>query len=80
MPARERERERTMTMCMFRFRMSSSASQQVRPVIECLCQILSSYGFSPVTPEVFRLAKFDRDEAVSVASALETFIECHRVI
>jgi hypothetical protein len=45
-------------------RMSSSSAQQVRPVIECFCQILSLYGFSPITPEIFRLAKFNRNEAV----------------
>lgn len=43
---------------------SSSSIQQVRPVIECFCQILSLYGFSSITPEIFRLAKFNRDEAV----------------
>ena len=45
-------------------KMSSSSVQQIRPVIECLCQILSLHGFSTITPEVFRLAKFNRDEAV----------------
>ncbi len=45
-------------------RMSSTSTQQVRPVIECFCQILSLYGFSPITPEIFRLAKFNRNEAV----------------
>ncbi|CAF3189262.1 unnamed protein product [Rotaria sp. Silwood2] len=43
--------------------MSSTSTQQVRPVIECFCQILSLYGFSPITPEIFRLAKFNRNEA-----------------
>ena len=45
--------------------MTSNSTQQIRPVIECFCQILSSHGFSGITPEIFRLAKFDRDEAVS---------------
>ncbi|CAF0993367.1 unnamed protein product [Rotaria sordida] len=44
--------------------MSSTSTQQVRPVIECFCQILSLYGFSPITPEIFRLAKFNHNEAV----------------
>ncbi|CAF1005748.1 unnamed protein product [Adineta steineri] len=39
------------------------SSEQVRPVIECFCQILSSYGFSTITSEIFRLAKFDQNEA-----------------
>ncbi|CAF1442640.1 unnamed protein product [Rotaria sp. Silwood1] len=43
--------------------MSSNSTQQVRPIIECFCQILSLYGFSPITPELFRLAKFNRNEA-----------------
>ncbi|CAF1315482.1 unnamed protein product [Adineta steineri] len=43
--------------------MSSNSVQQIRPVIECFCQILSLYGFSSVTPEIFRLAKFNRNEA-----------------
>jgi hypothetical protein len=44
--------------------MSATSTQQIRPIIECFCQILSSYGFSPITPEIFRLAKFNRNEAV----------------
>jgi hypothetical protein len=51
-------------------RMSSTSGQQVRPVIECFCQILSLHGFSSITPEIFRLAKFNRNEAVS----LKTFV------
>jgi hypothetical protein len=47
-------------------RMTSNTAQQVRPIIECFCQILSSHGFSSITPEIFRLAKFNRDEAVSL--------------
>jgi hypothetical protein len=43
---------------------SRMSSEQVRPVIECFCQILSFYGFSTITSETFRLAKFDRNEAV----------------
>ncbi|CAF0741068.1 unnamed protein product [Adineta steineri] len=42
--------------------MSSNSVQQIRPVIECFCQILSLYGFSSVTPEIFRLAKFNGHE------------------
>ncbi|CAF1436501.1 unnamed protein product, partial [Adineta ricciae] len=34
-----------------------------RPIIECFCKILSFYGFTPITPEIFRLAKFNRNEA-----------------
>jgi hypothetical protein len=45
-------------------RMTTNAAQQIRPIIECFCQILSSHGFSSITPEIFRLAKFNRDEAV----------------
>ncbi len=45
-------------------RMTTNAAQQIRPIIECFCQILSSHGFSSITPEIFRLAKFDRNEAV----------------
>ena len=45
--------------------MTTNPSQQIRPIIECFCQILSSHGFSTITPEIFRLAKFNRDEAVS---------------
>lgn len=44
--------------------MSTTSIQQIRPVIECFCQILSFYGFSPMTSEIFRLAKFNRNEAV----------------
>ena len=43
---------------------SRMTSERVRPVIECLCQILSVYDFSTVTSESFRLAKFDRNEVV----------------
>lgn len=43
---------------------SRMSSEQIRPVIECFCQILSLYGFSEITSETFRLAKFDRNEAV----------------
>ena len=48
-----------MNMCHSRM-----SSEQVRPVIECFCQILSLNGFSTITSEIFRLAKFDRNEAV----------------
>ena len=44
---------------------SRMTSDQVRPVIECFCQILSFYGFSPVDSDTFQSAKFDRPEAVS---------------
>jgi hypothetical protein len=43
---------------------SRMSSEQVRPVIECFCQMLSLYGYSTISSEVFRLAKFDRNEAV----------------
>ena len=44
--------------------MSSTSAQQVRPIIESFCQILSLYGFSSITPEIFRLAKFNHNDAV----------------
>ncbi|CAF5224538.1 unnamed protein product [Rotaria magnacalcarata] len=37
--------------------------EEVRPVINCFCQILSSYGFSMITSEMFCLAKYDQSEA-----------------
>ncbi|CAF4163384.1 unnamed protein product [Rotaria socialis] len=37
--------------------------KEVRPVINCFCQILSSYGFSMITSEMFCLAKYDQSEA-----------------
>ncbi|CAF4092739.1 unnamed protein product [Rotaria magnacalcarata] len=43
--------------------MSTTSTQQVRPVIECFCQIISLHGFTLITPEIFRLAKFNRNEA-----------------
>ncbi|UJR14670.1 hypothetical protein I4U23_001663 [Adineta vaga] len=43
--------------------MTSNPPQQIRPVIECFCKILSFYGFSSITPEILRLAKFNRTEA-----------------
>jgi hypothetical protein len=54
--------------------MSSTSVQQIRPVIECFCQILSSYGFSSITPEIFRLAKFNRNEAVRFARNKKVFL------
>lgn len=38
--------------------------EEVRPVIKCFCQILSSYGFSRITSEIFVLAKYDQNDAV----------------
>ncbi|CAM4745380.1 unnamed protein product [Rotaria magnacalcarata] len=45
--------------------MSTTSTQQVRPVIECFCQIISLHGFTSITPEIFRLAKFNRNEATT---------------
>ncbi|CAF0912369.1 unnamed protein product [Adineta ricciae] len=39
------------------------SSEQVRPVIECLCQILSLHGFSMITFETFQLAKFNQNQS-----------------
>ena len=58
-----------LCLCASCSRMSSSSVQQVRPVIECFSQFLSLYEFSPITSETFRLAKFNRDEAVRFASS-----------
>ncbi|CAF0775279.1 unnamed protein product [Didymodactylos carnosus] len=38
---------------------------QVRPIIDCFCQILSKHGFSKLSSETFRLAKFDQPEAAA---------------
>ncbi|CAF4444063.1 unnamed protein product [Rotaria sp. Silwood2] len=40
------------------------SSEEVRPVIDCFCQILSLYGFSMITSETFCLAKYDQNEAI----------------
>jgi hypothetical protein len=40
------------------------SSEPIRPVIDCFCQILSLYGFSTITSDIFHLAKFDDNEAV----------------
>ncbi|CAF1373937.1 unnamed protein product [Rotaria sordida] len=37
--------------------------EEVRPIIDCFCQILSLHGFSIITSETFRLAKYDQNEA-----------------
>ncbi len=39
-------------------------SEQVRPILDCFCQILSLDGFSTMTSNVLHSAKFDRNEAV----------------
>ncbi|CAF1220509.1 unnamed protein product [Adineta ricciae] len=39
------------------------SSEQVRPVIECFCQILSLHGFSMITFETFQLAKFNQNQS-----------------
>jgi hypothetical protein len=43
--------------------------EQVRPILECLCQILSFYGFSTITCKDFHLAELDRNEAVRMTSS-----------
>jgi len=45
---------------------SRMSSEQVRPIIDCFCQILSLYGFSNITSDVFYSAKFDQDQAVRI--------------
>jgi hypothetical protein len=37
---------------------------QIKGVIEILCKVLRSYGFSDYTAEDFRLAKYNKPEAV----------------
>lgn len=37
---------------------------QIKGVIEVLCKLLRSFGFSDYTAEDFRLAKYDKPEAV----------------
>lgn len=38
---------------------------QIKQTVELLTKILRSNGFSKIKPECFRLAKFDKSEAVS---------------
>ena len=38
---------------------------QIKNIIETLCNILSKYGFDALTAEDFRLAKFNKPQAVS---------------
>ena len=38
--------------------------KQVRPILDCLCQIFSSYGFAPINANELYRAKFDRNEVV----------------
>ncbi len=45
-------------------------SEQVRPVIDCFCQILSLYGFSTITSEMFYAAKLDRNDAVRLRNKM----------
>jgi hypothetical protein len=40
------------------------SSEQIHPVIDCFCQILSLYGFSTITSDIFYSAKFDQNQAV----------------
>lgn len=42
----------------------SSQMAQVRETIELLTHILNENGYSKLKAEIFRLAKFDKDEAV----------------
>ncbi|UJR32081.1 hypothetical protein I4U23_019549 [Adineta vaga] len=42
-----------------------ASPEQIRPVIECFCQILSLHGFSVITSEIFRMAKFNQNEATA---------------
>ena len=40
---------------------------QVRDVIELLTKVLKSNGTTKIKAEIFRLAKFDKDEAVRMS-------------
>lgn len=53
-------------MKVVRKRQNSDSSQmaQVRETIELLTHILNENGCSKLKAEIFRLAKFDKDEAV----------------
>jgi len=42
-----------------------TSNEQIRPIIDCFCQILSLYGFSSMTVEHFLAAKFDQKTIVS---------------
>lgn len=42
------------------------ASAKIRDAIGAMCQFLSLSGFSPISPETIRQAKFDKTEAVSL--------------
>lgn len=39
---------------------------QIKNIIETLCVILDKYGFSELTAEDFRLAKYNKPQAVSL--------------
>ncbi len=63
-------------MNMYYSRMST---EQVRPIIDCFCQILSLYGFSTITSDVFYWAKFDRNEAVRLQKKENFFFENNKL-
>jgi hypothetical protein len=49
---------------------------QIKQTVELLTKILKSNGFSKIKPECFRLAKFDKTEAVCkiIALLVEHFV------
>jgi hypothetical protein len=51
------------------------SSEQVRPIIDCFCQILSLYGFSNLTSDIFYLAKFDQNQAVRRIEKNKIFLQ-----
>ena len=60
--------------------MTSNPPQQIRPIIECFCKILSFHGFTPITPEIFRLAKFNRNEAVRISNSHVALFRQYRML
>ena len=44
--------------------MSQKSQVQAKQIIVSLCKIFDSFKFSKITPEDFRLAKFNKPEAV----------------
>lgn len=49
-----------------------TSPEQIRPIIECFCQILSLYGFSSIKVDDFLGAKFDEKQPVSLTSNFRT--------
>ena len=43
---------------------SRMSIEQVRPILDCFCQILSLNEFSTISSNVLYAAKFDRNDAV----------------